>query len=185
MRQQIKFNEQKFKELLLYIADKCENDPLFGAVKLNKILYLADNIAYAETGTPISGADYEASELGPAPTLLLPIRDDMAANGDLVVRQRSRFGYLQHRVTPLREPDLSLFSGQEIAIVDMVIDLCSGGTGRDLTELTHGMYGWKVAEYRETIPYSAFFLCAAPPTKADVERAHELASQLEWGVLNE
>jgi len=35
-------DERKFKELILYVADKCSDDPDFGAVKLNKILFYSD-----------------------------------------------------------------------------------------------------------------------------------------------
>ena len=176
----ITFNEPKLRELLLYVAGRCEDDPDFGAIKLNKILFLADFGAYAQTGKPISGAEYEALELGPAPKLLKPIRDDLASNNDLIVRRQPRFGHFQHRIIPLREPDLSMFSGVEIAIVDAIIELCQGETGKDLSEFTQGMYGWQIAEYREVIPYSTVFLSSNPATKADVKRARELVAQYEW-----
>ena len=35
------FAETKFKELVRFIAQECDDDPYFGAVKLNKILYLS------------------------------------------------------------------------------------------------------------------------------------------------
>jgi hypothetical protein len=33
-------SDERLQELILYIAEKCEEDPTFGATKLNKILYL-------------------------------------------------------------------------------------------------------------------------------------------------
>lgn len=176
----ITFDESKFRELLLYVASRCEDDPHFGAIKLNKILFLADFFAYAQTGKPISGAAYEALEFGPAPQLLSPIRDDMVDKKDIVVRRRPRFGYSQHRVIPLRDPDLSMFSGAEIAIVETVIDACHDDTGRDLSELTHGLYGWRIAAHREVIPYETIFLSTIEVTKADVERVRELVAQYAW-----
>ena len=178
--ERITFNEPKFRELLLYVAGRCEDDPDFGAIKLNKILFFADFVAYAQTGKPITGAEYEALELGPAPKLLKPIRDDMASNNDLLVRRQPRFGYFQHRVIPLREPDLSMFSGAEIAVVETIIGVCRGETGKDLSELTHGLHGWKIADYREVIPYSTVFLSSEPATRADVARARALVAQYEW-----
>ena len=53
---QIVFNAEKFRELLVYVSKKCEDDPTFGAVKLNKILYYADFAAYRQGGKPITGA---------------------------------------------------------------------------------------------------------------------------------
>ena len=174
------FNELKFRELLLYVASRCEGDANFGAIKLNKMLFLADFTAYAYLGESISGAEYEALELGPAPRLLKPIRDDMVKNNDIVVREQTRFGYAQHRVIPLRDPDLTLFSGAEIALVDHIIEVFREDTGKDLSELTHGMYGWQIAQYKEVIPYSSVFLSNEPVTKADQERARELIAQHGW-----
>ena len=48
-------NIQKFKELVLHISQKCADDPSFGAVKLNKILFFADFASSAHYGTPITG----------------------------------------------------------------------------------------------------------------------------------
>ncbi len=44
------YDERKLKEFILYVADRCEADPTFGAVKLNKILFYADFLAFASTG---------------------------------------------------------------------------------------------------------------------------------------
>ncbi len=71
------FHESKFKELILHIASRCEYDPYFGAVKLNKTLFLSDMCAYLELGNAITGAEYIALEHGPGPKLMMPIRADM------------------------------------------------------------------------------------------------------------
>ena len=176
------WDENKFRELVLYVSEKCESDPNFGAVKLNKILFLADFVAYAELGKPISGAEYVALEFGPAPRLLKPIRDEMADRKDIVVKRQQRFGYQQDRVIPLRKANLSLFSGGEISLVDDMISICSEETGRDLTELTHMMCGWQVASNREVIPYETIYLSSDfdEATRVDRERARELAVIYGW-----
>ncbi len=40
------FDMERFKELMVFVADTCIGDPTFLAVKLNKILYFADFMAY-------------------------------------------------------------------------------------------------------------------------------------------
>ena len=181
MSESIQFNETKFKELLLYAAGRCEEDPRCGSTKLNKILFFSDFYAYGLTGQPITGAEYKALERGPAPRFLLPIRQQMEENGELVLRKMERFGREQHRVLPLREPDLSMFSGAEIAIVNDVIENILPLTGKDISELTHGLRGWQIARpQEEIIPYETVFLSDDAPTKADHERAKELALQHGW-----
>ena len=36
------YNEEKFKELVLYISRRSEHDQAFGAIKLNKLLVFSD-----------------------------------------------------------------------------------------------------------------------------------------------
>ena len=52
-------DEEKLSELILYISQKCATDPKFGAVKLNKILYLSDFLAFGNWGEPITGVEYQ------------------------------------------------------------------------------------------------------------------------------
>ena len=65
-------DDDRFKELVLYVCEKCVADPRFGATKLNKILYFADFLAYAESGEPITGMEYRENLNGPARRRLLP-----------------------------------------------------------------------------------------------------------------
>jgi len=48
------FQPEKFRELILYIARKSEDDPKFGAVKLNKILFFSDFAAFRAFGKIVS-----------------------------------------------------------------------------------------------------------------------------------
>ncbi len=50
-------DEAKLVELILYIADKCENDPHFGKTKLNKILFFSDMLYYGFFGNAITGVE--------------------------------------------------------------------------------------------------------------------------------
>lgn len=176
----IMFDEDKFKELVLYIADKCSSDPFFGAVKLDKALFYSDFLAYAIIGKPITCAEYVALEHGPGPKLLAPIREAMEEAKDIVVQKRDRFGKTQIRVIPCREVNLSVFSAAEVALVDKILEAIAGHSATELSEFSHLEYGWKVAQYKETIPYETVFLSSADATLADKERARELAQQYAW-----
>jgi hypothetical protein len=177
---EIQFNEPKFKELILYVADKCEDDPNYGAIKLNKIMFYSDFLAYLQFNKPITGAEYIALEHGPAPKMLAPIREQMQADNEIAIRERERFGKTQVRVVPLREPDLSQFEAREVALVDEVISVFCGANASLLSEYSHLERGWQVAEYKETIPYQTAFLSASDMTPTDVKRARELALAHKW-----
>ncbi|MHB8104067.1 MAG: Panacea domain-containing protein [Dehalococcoidales bacterium] len=179
-QEQISFNESKFKELVLYISNKCERDYDFGAIKLNKILFYSDFLAYSLLGEPITGAEYIALEHGPAPKMLAPIRDQMKQEDEIAIRKLERFGKTQIRVVPLRNPDLSKFEAREIALVDEVIDVFCGANAREISDYSHLERGWQVAGHKETIPYQAAFLSSDSATPSDIKRASELSLEQKW-----
>lgn len=178
-------NEAKLKELILYISAKCADDPGFGAVKLNKLLYMADNFAYAELGQPITGVEYMKLEKGPAPRRLLPVKREMVNAREIVEVEQPLFGLKNplKKVVPLRKPDLSMFSAAEIALVDGIIEECRDATGSHLSEYTHDHMGWRLApDLRDTIPYSAVFLSSDPVTPFERDRAEKLIREYGWDV---
>ncbi|MBI3450619.1 MAG: SocA family protein [Acidobacteria bacterium] len=171
-------DEAKFAELMLYIAKKCEGDPTFGAIKLNKLLWISDFTAYAKYGKPVSGVEYQKLAQGPAPRPLMPIRERMVQVERSAAIQESMVGaYKQHRLIALREPDLSAFTGKEIALIDAVIDRWRGVSATDISDASHGFLGWKAARDGETIPYSTVFVVARPLT--DAENAYAMTIEPE------
>jgi hypothetical protein len=176
----IEESERKLAELILYISQKCAHDPDFGATKLNKILYFSDFFAYGQWGQSITGAEYQNLKRGPAPRRLLPVRAALQSDGHLVIQpvQLSN-GLIQHRTVNLREPNLSLFSGREIALVDQVIDKLAGINATQASELSHQYVGWKATGEGDTIPYASIFLSDAPPTEVEIRRAREIVQEEE------
>lgn len=73
------YDERKFTELLLYVASRLEADRAGGAVKLDKVLFFADFAHVRRHGVPITGADYQKLEHGPAARRLLPVRNSLVA----------------------------------------------------------------------------------------------------------
>ena len=58
------FDEVRFRDLMLYLAHRCQDADYFGSTKLCKLLYYSDFTAFARTGSPITGADYVRQPLG-------------------------------------------------------------------------------------------------------------------------
>ena len=171
-------NEDRFRELVLYISQKCANDPKFGSVKLNKILFFSDFLAFAHYGEPITGFEYQKLEQGPAPRRLLPLRKKMIENMELGLQEIPlKSGNTQIRTVDLRRPNLAVFKPEHIAVVDRVIEALSEAGAETVSELTHKMVGWKAARYRGTIPYETLFLTDEPLSEGDVERGREIAEE--------
>lgn len=165
-----RFNEAKFKELVLYVASKSQKDPTVGAIKLNKILYYSDFIAYKRLGRPITGAGYQKLMEGPAPRQMVPIRRMMVDSGRIRLEERPYFNGMIQRIVPTpRVLTPKLLSAEEIAIVDEVISALVGKTAREVSDLSHRELGWVLAKPGETIPYETAWLSSEPlPQEAEI-----------------
>lgn len=178
-RRTIRFNPRKFRELILHISRQSQDDPRFGATKLNKILYFADFAAYRRLGRPITGARYQRLEEGPAPRQLLPTREQMLDSQEIELQQRDYFWGVQQRVVPLREPDTAVFTAEELAIVDEVIKDLWPFNAHEVSRMSHDEPGWKLVRPGEDIPYKAAWLSSAPLTAEEEEVGRQLAERLE------
>lgn len=177
------FAAEKFKELLLYIADKSVEDRNFGATKLNKILFFSDFVAYGKYGRSITGARYQRLDQGPAPKELVPMQESLIEEGDAYLFERSHYGHIQRRLLARRDPDLRLFTGEEIAVVDEVIEALSSMTARGVSALSHDkLAAWAIAKDKEEIAYETIFVSQEPPTLSDIRRGIELAQQYGWAA---
>jgi hypothetical protein len=143
---------KKTKELILYICKKSENDPKFGSMKLNKILFFSDLLAYRKTGKSITGQEHQNLPLGPALRCLVPIRDESIKKQELRIEARDYFGNTQHRPVALREPDMTIISLEEKTLVDEIIKAMIPFNGTEASELSHQFIGWQLTEMSETIP---------------------------------
>src|SRR4051794_11181803 len=85
-------DDRKFRELVLYLAERSEGDKHFGATKLNKLLFYADFVYYLYFGNSITGHTYQKLEHGPAPRALKPIVAAMEGDGDAKVVDRTHYG---------------------------------------------------------------------------------------------
>lgn len=169
-------SEERLKELILYVAIRCEHDPAFGATKLNKILWRSDFMAFAQLGEPITGVEYQRLPQGPAPRRLLPVQEELASAQRAVVSTRPGLGGYPRKVTiPLEAPNLSLFSGEQIAIVDEVIEEYRDLTATEVSDLSHGK-AWEIIPNRESIPYETVFV-ADRVTQADHIQARVLCEE--------
>ena len=175
-------NEARLRELILHVSVECQDDPAFGATKLNKILWWSDFLAFAQRRRAITGVEYMRLGKGPVPKRLKPIREEMQASGDLAISEvPTRGGYTQQRPVALRAADLSRFSPEDIALVDAVIKALWRKTATFVSNMSHGK-AWEVAADRASIPYEAVFLSDAPINRYDVARTKELARTFGWAT---
>lgn len=173
--------DARLKEMVLYISLRSQGDRAFGAVKLNKLLFYSDFIAYLTLGKAITQADYFALAEGPAPRRMIPVRDEMLQGREIVVQQVAIVGNYrpQQRIIAMRKPRLEIFSGPEVAIVEDTIARFKGKSGAELSKLSHQFAGWASAVLKETIPYASAML--DPQNLLGLEEPELTQEQVDYG----
>lgn len=155
---EVRYDETKFTELLLYVANHLRGDRAGGATKLNKVLFFAEFTHLRRHHAVISGCEFQKLPHGPAPRQLLPVRRRLLAAGEAELVEEDFLGRPQQRLLPRRGADLSVFTEEELASVDDVLEQLGGMTGAQVSDLSHQEPGWRLTEIAETIPFATAFL---------------------------
>ncbi len=169
--------QAKFRELIVFLAEECRDDPMFGATKLNKLMWRADFVQFFRTGLPITGAKYQRLKNGPAPQALLAVKRELINEGAVTEERRDVGGYQQKRLTARRRPDVSVFSESEL---DLIRSLVKENWGKSATAMSNDSHGlaWKTRTNGELIPYEAEYISDEPVTVRDIERTRQLVAEL-------
>lgn len=174
------FNREKFQELIVYIAKRLGPEAALGRVKLAKLLMHSDFGAYQRFGHSITGATYEKWEHGHLPRELLLAERDLEAAGAITQETVDYFGKRLKHVTALRDPNMTNFDEDEIAVIEGAIREFGHESATYLSKRAHEELGWRLAQWREAIPYNTVFLGSGKATEADIRRGRELASEHQW-----
>jgi hypothetical protein len=149
-------DEQRLRELILHLSLRCADWQGFDVFLLERMLFQADFLHFRRYGFPITGQTYRRGIRSPAPRILSRLLRGLSATGGLEILELPLGDGLHVRRVPraYREPDLRLFDGQEIAVVEQVIRhyrerWSAGSDEADLLAMP-----WEAAGPREEIPYA-------------------------------
>jgi hypothetical protein len=148
------FDEIKLGELILFIAFRSEGSESFGRTKLAKLLWFSDFEAFRRLGKSITGATYHKHPHGPLANQFHDAIRRLTASHSAAERKVAMFQrHDQEQLIALREASLDLFTAQEIAIVDEIIERFRDFDGTQVSDVAHRFPGWRLAEMGEVIPY--------------------------------
>lgn len=159
----IQFDPEKFKQLFLYILEKCGSKPNVGETVLYKLLYFCDFDYFEIYETPLTGMKYKKMQFGPIPNQALfnPVINEMKKDGAI---ERISKPYvndtIQTRYLNFVAADLSVFGTdleKMLTVANAVIERLSSMSARKIEDHSHGDYPWKSHKYEEEIDYSSVF----------------------------
>jgi uncharacterized phage-associated protein len=167
-------DDEKLRELILYLSCLSEKDQYFGATKLNKLLFYADFLAYQRFGNAITGQEYQALPQGPAPRRLKPVMNRMKAGGDIKIHANAKYRFRQLRPVAVRTADLTKFTNQERELIREVVERFWSYNASQISDESHLFLGWQLGVQGETIPYSVVLIGTRKPTEAERRKGRSL-----------
>jgi transcriptional regulator with XRE-family HTH domain len=159
----------KFKNVLLYILERCAGKPNVGETVLFKLLYFSDFNYYELYEEHLTGASYRKLPFGPVPQKLDTIINQMIENGQLQRVKTEYHAYQQIRYLPLVKADLTELRASEKEVIDRVIEQLSDWSATAISNYSHKDMPWLASKEGEEINYEFVFYREAPFTVRNYE----------------
>lgn len=157
-----KLQINKFKNVLLYILERCAGKPNVGETVLYKLLYFADFNYYELYEEQLTGAKYRKLPYGPVPQKLDSIIKEMIDEGQLQRVKTAYQGYPQTRYLPLKKANLTELLASEKEVIDRVIEQMSDWSATAISNYSHKDIPWIASKDGEEIIYELAFYREAP-----------------------
>jgi uncharacterized phage-associated protein len=157
-----KLNLDKFKNVLLYILEKCAGKPNVGETVLYKLLYFSDFDYYELYEEHLTGASYLKLPYGPVPQKLDSIISQMIKAGQLQRIKTEYYGLQQTRYLPLVKANLAGFKASEKTVIDRVIEQMSDWSASAISNYSHKDLPWLATKEGDEINYELSFYRDAP-----------------------
>jgi transcriptional regulator with XRE-family HTH domain len=152
----------KFKNVLLYILERCAGKPNVGETVLYKLLYFVDFNYYELYEEHLTGAKYRKLPYGPVPQKLDSIINQMIDDGQLQRVKTDYHGFPQTRYLPLQKADLTELRASEKEVIDKVIAQMSDWSAAAISNYSHKDIPWLASKEGEDINYELAFYREAP-----------------------
>lgn len=163
---------EKLGEAILHIASRCRQMRAFGRTKLNKVLFFADFAAFQQIGRPVTEATYLKKPNGPVVSQLPKTIERMVRAGFATEVEVQSGPFVENRLQPLRAARLSVFTSDEIRILDEAIDDVRELNAAELSEMTHETEAWRLAVMDGAIPLMTALIPRDAPELTDAELAY-------------
>lgn len=149
-----KLNEEKYRNVILFLAKNSSQRTIWGKKKMYKLLYFLDFDFFEKYERPITGDIYHKLQMGPAPSYFDVIAEELVNDKLLGVdRGKSGPGYNDAYVyKALKDPKMSVFDKEEIKMLERIVKKYGSKTGKQLETLTHKEAPYLAVNEGEEIP---------------------------------
>lgn len=136
----------KMKATVLYLLEKCGGS--LDYVKLNKLLYFAQQLHLVRYGRGIINDTFLARDLGPVPSFIfkaLKDNEDNIHTGGYINDFNKDISIIPGKpqtIIATTKPDMDEFSVSDIKCLDEILNRYKGLSSRELTDLSHKDRAW-------------------------------------------
>ena len=152
----------KFKNVLLYILERCAGKPNVGETVLYKLLYFSDFNYYELYEEHLTGAKYRKLPYGPVPQKIDTIIGQMMESRQIKRIKTEYFDTMQTRYIPLVKADLTTLGASEKEVIDKVIEQMSDWSATAISNYSHKDLPWEVTDEGKDISYELAFYREQP-----------------------
>ena len=151
----IKYNREKFRNAVLYIAKNGGND--VGKKKLAKILYFIDFTLYELRKKALTGMRYTKQNFGPMPKpkLFYSVLNNLKKEGDIEIKKPNSFNL--EKINAKKDPNMNIFSPEEKEIIEGITEKYRLYNAGELEKIAQSEPPYKMVKYEEDIPYHLAF----------------------------
>jgi len=146
------YDLEKLKNMILYLVKRLDG---VLKVKLNKLLWYCDFLHFKETSVSITGSQYIRLKYGPVPNnyeRIIGIMQPELLDKD-EIPFNTKEGIVGEQFTALVEPDESLFSEEEIKVMNFVADTFREYTSTEIMNKSHQEIAYIKCEDGDIISY--------------------------------
>ena len=174
IKMDIRFDREKFKDLVHYVCAACSDTELLGAIKLNKILWLSELLSYLNDGQSLTGENYLKRQFGPVPGHILSVLEELESEQKILVRNVTQYGRPKREFISLEEISIDWLSVGQLKMIDDVIeDICQNHTASTVSKFSHTQV-YDAAKTGENIPHFAMLMAdMGEINDNDIKRAEE------------
>ncbi len=175
----------KFRALVYFFIQECENPDMLGAIRLNKALWYTDVFSCMAFGKKMTEADYVKRQFGPVPKEILRVLRELRTQEAITITEpENPFEVRRFAIKPGGEELESTLDDDEKTLARLVLDAVLGYGASEISELTHDDIWRNTPEGEKMHPSDAAKQLSPPPlyTSKDLpmldERAREAFARL-------
>lgn len=103
------------------------------------------------------GASYKKNHYGPTPIEFQKIIEKMIKDKEITRVANEYYTYPQTKYLPLKPPDMSILKGNELDVIEDVLNRLSDMTAAQISDYSHNDVPWQITEDQKIIEYETVF----------------------------